>query len=123
MADWKNILIELARKITAPLAFAVLLIAALGQFGEKIPTEYTRLVYAVGLGSLLIWALQELARILRPGHARSRALKTMCYCRVSGGRFVWVWRARKRRWRVVPGMKPVLPARRCARRASFSSRL
>jgi hypothetical protein len=80
MFDWKNILIELARKITTPLAFAVLLVVALGQFGASIPAEYTRLVYAVGLGSLLIWSALELARVLRRsgrsrlGHARNGRL-------------------------------------------------
>jgi hypothetical protein len=65
MKDWKDILVELAKKLTPPLAFAVLFIVALAQFGGQIPAEYTRLVYAIGLGLPLLWAAVELAGVLQ----------------------------------------------------------
>ena len=65
MQDWKDILVEMAKKLTPPFAFAVLFVVVLGQFGAQIPAEYTQLVYAVGLALPLLWVGVELAQVVK----------------------------------------------------------
>jgi len=59
MKDWKDILVELAKKLTAPLAFGILFIAAISQFGSQIPSQYINLVYDIGIGVLVVWVIYE----------------------------------------------------------------
>jgi len=65
MAEWKDILTELAKKLTAPLAFVILFVVALSQFGEQIPDEYTQLVYWIGLGLPILWAIVEVVGMVK----------------------------------------------------------
>ncbi|MCD4674300.1 MAG: SUMF1/EgtB/PvdO family nonheme iron enzyme [Anaerolineaceae bacterium] len=65
MPEWKDVLTELAKKLTAPLAFVILFVAALSRFGDQIPAEYTQLVYWVGLGAPILWAIVEVVQYVR----------------------------------------------------------
>jgi len=65
MKAWKDILLELAKKLTAPLAFAALFVVLLSQFGDRIPPIYVNLVYDLGLGALALWALVEIVQVWR----------------------------------------------------------
>ncbi len=70
MKDWKEYLEyfkdffnTLAGKLTAILAFALLVILALGWFGASIPTEYRALVYVVVIGAMLIFLSQAVLAV------------------------------------------------------------
>jgi len=65
MKDWKEYLQyfkdffnTLAGKLTAILAFAVIILIALSWFGAGIPREYLPLAYIVVIGAMLIYLLQ-----------------------------------------------------------------
>jgi len=70
MPDWKSFIPyfkdffdTLAGKLTAILAFALLVIIALGWFGAAIPAEYKGLVYVVVILAMLIFAGQALSQV------------------------------------------------------------
>lgn len=65
MKEWKDVLVELAKKLTAPFAFAILLLIVLAYWGAQIPTDYIRLVYVLGLGIPILWGLVEIASAVR----------------------------------------------------------
>ena len=65
MKEWKDIFVELAKKLTAPLAFAVLFVVALSQFGEQIPPQYINLVYDIGVGALAVWVIFDVVQVWR----------------------------------------------------------
>ena len=56
MKEWKEILVELAKKLTAPFAFAVLIIIVVAVFGERIPPGFQALIYIVVIGVMGIYA-------------------------------------------------------------------
>ncbi len=58
MKLWAKFLETLAGKLTAILAFAVLLIAMLALWGSRIPAEYRPLVYIVAILAMVIFAWQ-----------------------------------------------------------------
>ncbi|MBO9369334.1 MAG: hypothetical protein J7555_11405 [Chloroflexi bacterium] len=58
MKDWMMKFFEtLAGKLTAILAFAVLLIALLALWGSRIPPDYKALVYIVAILAMVIFTL------------------------------------------------------------------
>ena len=70
MQDWKEYLQyfkdffnTLAGKLTAILAFSLLVIIALGGFGASIPGDYRLLVYIVVIGAMLIFAIQAFTKV------------------------------------------------------------
>lgn len=69
MKEWKDILVELAKKLTAPLAFGVLFVVVLSQFGKEIPSQYINLVYDLGIGALVIWVIFEVFQVWRSHQA------------------------------------------------------
>jgi len=70
MKEWKDILVELARKLTALFAFVVLIVIVIAVFGGKIPAVFQALIYIVVIGGLLIYALQQFLQI-RARHDRN----------------------------------------------------
>ena len=81
MPDWKDYLQyfkdffdTLAGKLTAILAFALLVIIALGWFGASIPPDYKGLVYIVVILAMLIFAGQAIAQVWEKH--RSQAAKS-----------------------------------------------
>lgn len=58
--DWKDIAKELAGRLTAGMALAVLTIIALGYWGNNIPPVYQTLIYIVVIGALLVYAAIEI---------------------------------------------------------------
>ena len=54
----KEFWIELAKKLTAILAFTVLIVIIIALLGERIPPEYQGLIYIVVIGGMLIFVLQ-----------------------------------------------------------------
>jgi len=63
MKDWMMKFFEtLAGKLTAILAFAVLLIALLALWGSRIPPDYEALVYIVAILAMVIFAAQVITR-------------------------------------------------------------
>ena len=69
MKEWKDIFVELAKKLTAPLAFGVLFVVVLSQFGKEIPSQYINLVYDLGIGALVIWVIFEVFQVWRSHQA------------------------------------------------------
>ncbi len=76
MTDWKDYLQyfkdffnTLAGKLTAILAFALLLIIALSFFGASIPVEYRLLVYIVVISAMLISAIQAVMEVVQKHRA------------------------------------------------------
>ncbi|MFZ5884804.1 MAG: NACHT domain-containing protein [Chloroflexota bacterium] len=65
MKEWKDILVELAKKLTPPLAFGILFVVVLSQFGGQIPQQYINLVYDIGVGVPILWAAFEIYRVWR----------------------------------------------------------
>ncbi|MEN4011345.1 MAG: SUMF1/EgtB/PvdO family nonheme iron enzyme [Bellilinea sp.] len=70
MIDWKDtfqylkeFLNTLAGKLTAILAFALLVIIVLSAFGASIPQGYQALVYIVVIGAMLIFAFQAVMTV------------------------------------------------------------
>ena len=64
MENWKEILPILGKKLTAPLAFAVLVILSLGLFGGGIPAAYQALIYFVVIAALILYAAPIVAKTL-----------------------------------------------------------
>jgi len=63
MKDWMMKFFEtLAGKLTAILAFAVLLVALLALWGSRIPPDYKALVYIVAILAMVIFTLQVVTR-------------------------------------------------------------
>jgi|GEM_PF-5481830 len=63
MKDWMMKFFEtLAGKLTAILAFAVLLIALLALWGSRIPPDYRALVYIVAILAMVIFTVQVLTK-------------------------------------------------------------
>jgi hypothetical protein len=63
MKEWMMKFFEtLAGKLTAILAFAVLIIGLLALWGSRIPAEYRPLVYIVAILAMLIFAWQFFLR-------------------------------------------------------------
>ena len=62
MKNWMKFLETLAGKLTAILAFAVLIIVVIAQFGHRIPDEYRTLVYVVAIGAMIIFTVQIFVR-------------------------------------------------------------
>ncbi len=75
MDDWQKLLSELAKKMTPPLAYAVIVIIVLGLLGERIPAQYVTLVYLLSLGVAVLWALIEIALLIRKGRLETPAEK------------------------------------------------
>ena len=80
MPDWKDYIKyfkdffeTLAGKLTAILAFALLVIIALGWFGASIPPDYKWLVYIVVIGAMLIFAAQAIAKVAEKRRAELSA--------------------------------------------------
>jgi formylglycine-generating enzyme required for sulfatase activity len=61
MENFKDILPELAKKLTAPLAFAVLIVIVVAALGGSIPPVFQALIYIVVIGGMLIYAAQAVA--------------------------------------------------------------
>ena len=61
--NWKDILLELAKKLTAPLAFAIIVIVAVAVFGASIPSVFQNLVYIAVIGGMVIYALTLIPNI------------------------------------------------------------
>lgn len=59
---WSKLLETLAGKLTAILAFAVLIIIVLALIGNRIPTDYRVLVYVVAIGAMLVFTYQVFVR-------------------------------------------------------------
>ncbi|HOU44241.1 MAG TPA: hypothetical protein PLS77_07410 [Anaerolineaceae bacterium] len=55
--DWKELAIDLAKKLTAPMAFGILLIVALGVWGDTIPPAYQLLIYIVVIGAFVLYSV------------------------------------------------------------------
>ncbi len=63
MKDWMMKFFEtLAGKLTAILAFAVLVIALLALWGDRIPSDYRLLVYVVAILAMMIFMAQVIVR-------------------------------------------------------------
>jgi formylglycine-generating enzyme required for sulfatase activity len=58
MEHWKKFLDTLAAKLTAILAFAILVIFLISLLGDRIPATYKWLIYLAVLGAMVIFALQ-----------------------------------------------------------------
>jgi formylglycine-generating enzyme required for sulfatase activity len=56
----------LAGKLTAILAFAIVLIISLAVFGERIPERFLSLVYIAAIGAMIIFTIQILIRHRSP---------------------------------------------------------
>ena len=72
MPDWneafqylKDFFDTLAGKLTAILAFALLVVIVLGAVGASIPVEYRWLVYIVVIGAMLIFAMQAILQVAK----------------------------------------------------------
>ena len=65
MDDWQKWMSELAKKLTPPLAFGVIVIVVLGLLGERIPAQYVTLVYVLSLIALVLWAGIEIAPMFK----------------------------------------------------------
>ncbi len=66
MQDWKDILKTAAGKLTAGLAFALLMLLAVAQFGDRLLPEYRALPYLlIGLG-YLVYVVIEIRRARQP---------------------------------------------------------
>jgi formylglycine-generating enzyme required for sulfatase activity len=61
MNHHKDILPELAKKLTAPLAFAVLIVIVVAALGGSIPPVFQALIYIVVIGGMLLYAAQSVA--------------------------------------------------------------
>jgi hypothetical protein len=84
MPDWKDYIKyfkdffeTLAGKLTAILAFALLVIVALGWFGASIPADFKWLVYIVVIGAMLIFAVQAIAKVAEKRRAEPSAPVTV----------------------------------------------
>ena len=62
MKKWMNFFETLAGKLTAILAFAILLVALLALIGNSIPEKYLPLVYIVAIGAMIIFTIQIFVR-------------------------------------------------------------
>ena len=58
MKVWMKLLETLAGKLTAILAFAVLVVVVLALVGESIPEKFLPLVYIVAIGAMIIFTIQ-----------------------------------------------------------------
>lgn len=72
MKEWKDILLELAKKLTAPFAFVVLLVIVIALQGKNIPDIFIALVYILSIGGLLVYAVQQYLQ-LRGKYSRAEA--------------------------------------------------
>ena len=62
MKEWKDVLKVSAGKLTTGLAFAVIMLIAVAQFGGQLPPQYQSLPYwLIGLG-YGVYAMREIAR-------------------------------------------------------------
>ena len=71
MKDWKEILNVLAGKLTAGLAFALILIFLISQFGEQIPSGYETFIYIIIGVSYFGYFLLEFLRIRQKNGKKS----------------------------------------------------
>ncbi|MFZ5879043.1 MAG: NACHT domain-containing protein, partial [Chloroflexota bacterium] len=69
MKEWKDVLVELAKKLTALFAFVVLIVIVIAAMGKNIPAGFQALIYIVVIGGLLIYAVQQYLQI-RARHDR-----------------------------------------------------
>ena len=67
---WKEVLTELVIKLSAPLAFAVLVLLLTAWFGEAVPADFKTLVYVVVIGGMLVYAIPQVLKSL--GEYRQR---------------------------------------------------
>ncbi len=63
MKDWKEILNTLAGKLTAGLAFAIILVFLISLYGEEIPAHYESFIYIIIGVSYLGYFLLEIFRV------------------------------------------------------------
>ena len=63
MKEWKDILLELAKKLTAPFAFVVLLVVVIALQGKNIPDIFIALVYILSIGGLLVYAMLQFLQL------------------------------------------------------------
>ena len=63
MKEWKDILLELAKKLTPLLAFVVILVIVIALLGNKIPDTFSTLVYILSIGGLVGYAVQQIMQL------------------------------------------------------------
>jgi hypothetical protein len=63
MKEWKDILVELTRKLTALFAFVVMLVIVIALLGRNIPEAFSALIYILSIGGLLVYALLQFFQI------------------------------------------------------------
>ncbi len=74
MKEWKDILLELAKKLTAMFAFVVILVIVIALLGNNIPDTFSTLVYILSIGGLLVYAALQYLQ-LRGKYQRDEAPK------------------------------------------------
>src|SRR3990170_6011964 len=74
MEPWKDFLVELAKKLTAPFAFAILVILAVAWYGRNIPSVFQALIYVVVIGALAVYALPKVFAVI-PTRRRQEPLE------------------------------------------------
>ncbi len=63
MKEWKDILVELAKKLTALFAFVVMLVIVIALLGKNIPEIFSALVYILAIGGLLAYSVLQFIQI------------------------------------------------------------
>lgn len=61
--EWKDILVELAKKLTPLFAFVVLLVIVIALLGKDIPDVFSALIYILSIGGLLVFAVLQYFQI------------------------------------------------------------
>jgi formylglycine-generating enzyme required for sulfatase activity len=74
MKDWQDLLKELAKKLTAPLAFAALIVIVVALLGRNIPPAFKNLIYLVVVGAMLLYAGQAWLEISKREKEPQKAL-------------------------------------------------
>ena len=63
MKEIRVVLVELAKKLTAPFAFVALVLIVIALWGQNIPAEFRALIYITVIGVLLVYAFIQLVQI------------------------------------------------------------
>ncbi|MEW5940332.1 MAG: hypothetical protein AB1750_11755, partial [Chloroflexota bacterium] len=63
MKEWKEILVELAKKLTPLFAFVVMVVVVIALLGKYIPDVFSALIYILSIGGLLVYAVLQFIQI------------------------------------------------------------
>lgn len=63
MKEWKEILVELAKKLTPLFAFVVILVIVIALLGANVPDVFSALIYILSIGGLVVYAMLQFLQI------------------------------------------------------------